>query len=407
MSFQQGLSGLNAASKNLDVIGHNVSNSSTVGFKGSVTQFADVFASSLQGSGTAQIGIGTKAANIAQIFTQGNITVTNNPLDVAINGKGFFRMSDNGAISFTRTGQFSLDKDGYIIDVEQRNLTGYVADTNGVLDTSNLVDLRIDAADLEPQLSSTAEVVVNLDAREQALLPAAFDPVDATTYHHTTSIAVFDTLGNPHVLGVYFMKTAAGTWDVFATADGTQIGAGAAGGINFTTDGKINTATTTIPLTVNMPISTGAATPLTVAVYFSGSTQFGSESGVNRLTQDGYASGRLAGFSITEDGVVSGRYTNGQTRTMGQMVLANFPNQQGLQPLGANQWAETYASGQPLITGAGQSGLGVLNAGAQEDSNVDLTQELVNMITAQRVYQANAQTIKTQDQVLQTLVNLR
>jgi flagellar hook protein FlgE len=179
------------------------------------------------------------------------------------------------------------------------------------------------------------------------------------------------------------------------------------GSLNFTSSGTIDTTTTSLPFSVSAPVATGAISPLTFDLDLAGSTQFGSPFGVNALSQDGYGPGRLAGFSVGGDGVILARYTNGQSSVLGQVVLANFANPTGLQPLGDNAWAETADSGQPLVGAPGSSNLGLLQSAAVEDSNVDLTQELVNMITAQRVYQANAQTIKTQDAVMQTLVNLR
>ncbi|HUN69903.1 MAG TPA: flagellar hook protein FlgE [Burkholderiales bacterium] len=406
MSFQQGLSGLNAAAKNLDVIGNNVANANTVGFKSSSAEFSDVYANTLAGGGT-QIGIGTALTTVAQQFTQGNINVTNSPLDLAINGQGFFRMDVNGAVSYTRNGQFSQDKDGYIVNSTGAFLTGYAASPTGVLATAAPGKLQISTAPINPQPTTQAAVVANLDARSSALPAAGFVITDPSTYHNATSLSVFDSQGNAHSLSLYFTKTAANTWSVFGAGDGTQIGAGALGTLAFQTDGSIDTAASTFPSTVNVPVTTGAATPIAVQLDFTGSTQFGDSFGVSKVTQDGFTSGRLAGFSVSGDGTILARYSNGQSRAQGQVALATFNNPNGLQPLGNNLLAETAASGQALVGAPGSANLGVLQSGAVEDSNVDLTAELVDMITAQRVYQANAQSIKTQDAVLQTLVNLR
>jgi flagellar hook protein FlgE len=405
MSFQQGLTGLNAASKSLEVIGNNVANASTVGFKQSQAQFADVYASSLTGAGASQIGIGVKVAQVAQQFTQGNITASSNPLDIAINGGGFFRMDDNGSITYARNGQFQLDKSGYIVNANGGKLTGYVADSNGVLSTGAPAELNINTADLTPKSTTAVSALLNLDSRKSALPSAGFNMNDPATFHDSTSVSVYDSLGNPNTLQTYFVKPAGGAWGVFASTDGTLIGP--IGALNFQGAGSITAATTTLPIAVPLTVTTGAASPFSVDVDFTGTTQFGSTFSVNTLNQDGFASGRLAGFSTAADGTIVGRYTNGQSATLGQVVLANFTNPNGLQPLGNNVWAETSASGSPLVGAPNSGGLGVLQSSAVEDSNVDLTAELVNMITAQRVYQANAQTIKTQDQVLQTLVNLR
>lgn len=481
MSFQQGLSGLNAASKNLEVIGNNVANANTVGFKQSQAQFADVFASSMSGSGTSQVGIGTHVAAVAQQYTQGNISSSNNPLDIAINGNGFFRMSNNGAVTYTRNGQFHLEKGGYIVNSSGLRLTGYVADGSGVISPGAPVDVKISSADKPPSATTKAGLLLNLDSRNVVRVPAvAFDAADPTTYDHTTSAGVYDSLGNPHTLQTFYVKTGPNTWDVYAANDGTEITklaateaataaaavalppptaasisaaaiaavpsltvaqkaavtaaataasllvgatsttianaavaavpAATVGNLVFNASGNLDTTlSSALPLTVSLPLfpATGATKPLVVAVDFTGTSQFGSNFGVNAMTQDGYASGRLTGFSAGEDGIITGRYTNGQTTKLGQIVLGSFANPNGLASLGNNQWAETATSGLALVSTAGSGGLGVLQSSATEDSNVDITAELVNMITAQRLYQANAQTIKTQDQVLQTMVNLR
>ncbi len=402
MSFQQGLSGLNAAAKNLDVIGNNVANAGTVGFKQSQAQFADVYANSLTGAGGAGIGIGTKVAEVAQQFTQGNISSTNNPLDIAINGSGFFRMDTNGEVSYQRNGQFQLDRMGFIVNPTGAKLTGYTANASGVLSTGAPAPLSINTADLSPQITSSVNAVLNLDSGKTVLSAAAFDMDDPTTYHNSTAVSVYDSLGNSHTLQTYYLKTAAGVWDVQASLDGNP--SFSAGTLTFDSSGALIGGS---PLTIPPQALTTGAANLGFPIDYAGTTQFGSAFSVNTLNQDGYTSGRLAGFNIGADGTILGRYTNGQSAVLGQVVLANFANPNGLQPLGNNMWAETVTSGNPLVGAPDSGNLGVLQSMAVEDSNVDLTAELVNLITAQRVYQANAQTIKTQDAVMQTLVNLR
>ncbi|MDP1645169.1 MAG: flagellar hook protein FlgE [Thiobacillus sp.] len=408
MSFQQGLSGLNAAAKNLDVIGNNVANSSTVGFKQSQAQFADVYANSLTGSGGSGVGIGTKVAQVAQQFTQGNITATNNPLDMAINGGGFFRMDNNGEVTYQRNGQFQLDRMGFIVSPTGAKLTGYTANASGALLTGAPTSLSINTADLMPQITTGVNAVLNLDSGSAVPATTPFDMANPDTFNHSTAVSVYDSLGNSQTLQTFYVKTAnPGEWEVYAASDGTQIGAAPVATLDFDTSGILMTA---MPLATPVAVpatASSATTPFDVTFDFSGTTQFGSAFSVNTLSQDGYTSGRLAGFSIGADGMVLGRYTNGQSEVLGQVVLANFANPNGLQQLGNNMWAETSTSGNPLIGIPSSGSLGVLQSSAVEDSNVDLTAELVNMITAQRVYQANAQTIKAQDAVMQTLVNLR
>ncbi len=407
MSFQTGLSGLNSAARDLDVIGNNVSNANVTGFKGSRAQFADVMAASLSGGGSNSVGIGTKVATIAQDFTQGTISVTNNPLDVAISGNGFFRMTQNGVISYSRNGEFQIDNAGYIVNASNYNLTGYVADLQGTILPSQPVPLRISTSDVAPTPTSAFSAVFNLDAGADAIT-TAFNPNDPTTYTNTTAGVVFDSLGNSHALELFFVRTAtAGQWAIHATIDDAPAPnvVGLPATIGFDPNGQLLTP---MPVTgVTMPITSGASSPLTVSFDFRGSTNFGSDFGVTALSQDGFTSGKLAGFNIASDGIIRGRYTNGQTRNLGQVVLSTFVNAQGLNPLGDGQYAETPRSGL-AVTGVPETGtLGSLQAAALEEGNVDLTEALVDLITAQRNYQANAQTIKTNDAVMQTLVNLR
>jgi flagellar hook protein FlgE len=405
MSFQQGLSGLNVAAKNLDAIGNNVANASTVGYKAARAEFSDVFANSLAGS-SVQVGIGAKTAAVRQQFSQGNIVTTSNPLDIAINGAGFYRLSSNGTITYGRNGQFSLDRNGYIVTAGGARLTGYQVDANGQVVASTPADLQMSFANIAPQATSTASIALNLDSRETPPL-AAFSMTNTASYNSSTAMTVYDSQGNAQTLTMYFRKTAANTWDVYGSANGAVLNGGAAlGTLNFTTAGILAADSV---MNVSIPLTNGAASPLAFPITFPASdmTQFGVNFSVSSLTQNGYTTGRLAGFAIGEDGVILGRYTNGQSRAQGQIVLANFVNPQGLVALGDNQWAETSDSGQPLVSAPGSGTLGTLQSGALEEANVDLTEELVKMITAQRVYQANAQTIRTQDQILQTLVNLR
>ncbi|MBX3670679.1 MAG: flagellar hook protein FlgE [Rhodocyclaceae bacterium] len=409
MSFQQGLSGLNGASRALDAISNNVANSTTVGFKQSGALFADMFASSLSSSAGGQIGIGTSVNAVAQQFTQGNLTATNNPLDVAINGQGFFRLSDNGDIVYARDGQFSVDKNGYVVNPSGRRLTGYAADANGNIVPAAPVDLQVNSADLTPLATANATVALNLDSRSSAPTVAPFSATDTRTFNTSSSVTTFDTLGNPHVLSMYFVKSATpNTWDLYTTLDG----GGAAGptSMDFTTTGGlsgIGGVAGTSTVAQSFAINTGAVTTFDFTLDFATTTQYGSSFGVNSMSQDGYSSGRLSGLTVGDDGVIMGRYSNGQSRNLGQIVLANFRAPGGLIQLGDNRWAESATSGPPLVGAPNTGSLGVLQSGATEDSNVDLTAELVAMITQQRSYQANAQSIKTEDSLLQTLVSLR
>lgn len=406
MAFQQGLSGLSIASKALDAISNNVANSTTVGFKQSQAQFADIYATTLGGGGSSQIGIGARVNGVAQQFSQGNITVTSNPLDIAINGEGFFRMSDNGTVLYSRNGQFNVDKDGYIVNGSGYRLTGYGTDADDNIVVTTPIDLRIDTAlsGADPLATDNAAIAVNLDSRKTAPVNA-FNPTDTNSFNYSTSLTSYDSLGNPHVMSMYFVKTAtANEWALHTSMDG-----GATVGpttLTFDNTGRLTSPATGI-VAQSFAVTTGAVTPLAFDLNFTNSTQYGTTYSVNAVSQDGYTSGRLSGLSVSPEGVIQGRYTNGQSRTLGQVVLASFQNPDGMVQLGSNAWAETSFSGPPAIGEPGTGNRGGLQPGAVEDSNVDLTGELVNMITQQRAYQANAQSIKTQDQILQTLVNLR
>ncbi|HEY3326476.1 MAG TPA: flagellar hook protein FlgE [Novimethylophilus sp.] len=422
MGFQQGLSGLNVSAKNLDVIGNNVANAGTVGYKSGAAEFADVFAASLTGGGASPVGLGSKVSSVVQQFTQGNITSTNNPLDIAINGGGLFRVSNSGAITYTRNGQFQMDKNGFIVTSNGLRLTGYPATSAGLINTGALSDLQISSADIAPlatgaSVSGAKGVVsqLNLDSRAAVPPTTPFVYTDPTSYNNSTALTVYDSLGSPSTYSLYFVKTAANAWNVYSSLTNpagatTQLQTPPAklGALTFTTAGALTGVSSFTESSVTSAILGTGAAAMSFPVDFTGSTQFGGKFAVNTLTQDGFTLGRLSGFNVGKDGVITGRYTNGQSKSLGQVVLASFKNAQGLQPLGDNNWAETSNSGTALLNTPGASGsYGALQSAAVEDSNVDLTAELVNMITAQRVYQANAQTIKTQDQVLQTLVNLR
>jgi flagellar hook protein FlgE len=571
MSFQQGLSGLNATSKNLDVIGNNIANANTYGSKVARAEFSDVYAAALSGAGGSPVGIGTNLASVAQQFTQGNITTTQNALDLAINGAGFFQVTDGKSpVTYTRNGQFKIDREGYVVNNSGQRLMGYPADGLGQIQPGQAVALQLPTGGIDPHATATIELEVNLDARQgttnpvgvaqqngqatatamsasaanangiaagaQALVAAvvpvtqlntaalnaitnasadaaaasalavaaasayatatpaqasasataaeaaaatakasavaaqtamnaaqAADPnnatiaaamlsVDATvtatnaaataaatheaaaaavpgaiagaqikftdpkTYNDATSVEVFDAKGQQVALTYYFQKAGTDSWNVYATANGATVAGTVASPQPITTIQFAANGSTPVspvgPVVFDIPQSVNTAGADTMAITglqlsLTGATQFGSTFGVTNMTQDGFSAGQLTAIAIESNGVVSARYSNGKSRPAGQVEIATFRNPQGLMPIGDNGWARSYGSGDPVVGVPGDGNLGVLQAGALEESNVDLTGELVSMIVAQRIYQANAQTIKTQDQVLQTLVNMR
>ena len=432
MGFQQGLSGLNTSSKSLEVIGNNVANANTYGFKNSRTEFADMYAASLGGAGNNGIGIGARIGAVAQQFTQGNITTTSNNLDLAINGRGFFALATpQGETVYSRNGQFKRDSSGYLINNEKHQLLGQALDSTGAPagPAGSPIQLTNDAS--PPQKASAITLTGNLDARATSFSTGSVDFADSRTYSFVTSQTAYGDNGAPIALNYYFRKVgdavaanpsatppvtaSGGRWEVYMSADGntnaasvsTSAGAPAPiGTFTFNPDGSMPAGTI-----FTVPSIPGGANgqPLTgVTVDMSKSTEYSGSYAVTDLTGGGYAQGNLSDFVIESDGTVKARYTNGQSKSVARVQLADFKNLQGLQPVGANEWKSTNASGDPLPLGAPGTGVyGLLQSGALEESNVDLTGELVNMIVAQRAYQANAQTIKTEDQVLQTLVNLR
>ncbi|KVD12729.1 flagellar hook protein FlgE [Burkholderia ubonensis] len=413
MGYQQGLSGLSGASNALDVIGNNIANANTVGFKSSTAQFADMYANSVATSVNTQIGIGTRISSVQQSFGQGTINTTNNALDVAINGNGFFQMSNNGVVTYSRDGTFQRDKNGFIVDSQGRNLMGYNATAGGVINTAATVPLQAPTANLAPTATTKITGQFNLNSQDAVPATTPFSATDSTSYNYSTSIQVYDTLGGAQQVDMYFVKSAtAGQWEAYAGVKGqtpTDLGT-----VKFNTSGQI--ASTTIPsgaatpstgqFQFTIPATGGSATPQPLTLDLTGTTQYGGKDGVNNLAQDGYASGTLTTFTIGADGKLTGNYSNGQTQTLGLIALANFNNPNGLTNLGGNQYAESSASGVPQISAPGSTNHGVLQGSALENSNVDLTAQLVNLITAQRNYQANAQTIKTQQAVDQAVINL-
>lgn len=404
MSFQTGLSGLNASSRSLDVIGNNIANANTTGMKSSRAEFGDLVASSLGAGGTGGAGIGVAMASISQQFSQGNINITGNDLDVAINGGGFFQLAlPDGSAAYTRDGSFKLDANGYIKTNSGANVLGYPTDKTGKTTSVKPEILQLPtSAPIAASATTAISAELNLDARAP-IASSVTPPTPRSTYG--TSLTAYDSQGVTLPVNLYFSKvtpTTAGTdqWAVYDSPTGASVGS-----LVFDASGALKSSTMGSLTLIPAPPSIVPAFPVTVDV--SKVTQFGAAFAVSNLTQDGYAPGELTGLKIGENGQITARYSNGQTQIAGQLSLADFRNVQGLSPIGGNSWIASYTSGDPVLGSPGIGKFGALRSGALEESNVDLTAELVNMMTAQRAYQANAQTIKTQDQVMSTLVNLR
>ena len=434
MGFQQGLSGLNATSKSLEVISNNIANANTYGAKSARAEFSDMFAASLNGTGSVSPGIGVTISNVSQQFTQGNISATERTLDLAINGRGFFMMQDvSGQEVYGRNGQMQLSRDGFVINAQGAKLLAKPWNETVVRGEGEPEPIKLPSGGGDAIKTGAGPVAdqrgikltMNFDAG-QAIVPAATPRVQfdrPTTFNYSTSQTVYDGQGNPLVMTYYFQKTDLNKWSIYGAINGVPFDQ-ASGvpydsstddpdpimDVEFGEDGKLTaTSATEALMTVNDP-----RVPADPAVLFTDlpfkindSTQFGAAFALSELKQDGYAFGKLAGITFDNKGIVKATYSNGRFINLYQLQLADFPNVQGLKPLGGNVWASTFTSGAKIVNPPGASSAGEIQSGALEESNIDLTAELVNMITAQRLYQANAQSIKTIDQVMQTVVNLR
>ena len=403
-SFSIALSGLTAANADLDVTANNVANANTVGFKSSVTQFADVYAAGATNLNTTVTGEGVRVASTAQQFTQGNITTTSSNLDLAISGNGFFTLKDANGYVYSRNGQFQEDSGGNVVSATGQALQVYPPLASGGFNTGTLQDLNLQTSLSAPSATTSGTVALNLPANATAPTVTPFDQTNPQTYNQSTSTTVYDSLGNAYPATFYFVQSATpNQWNVYMTANGTQVGG--AQSLSFSSTGAVS-APAGGTLGFNGFTPPGGANPMNMTFNFGTTTQYGSQFGVNSLTQNGYATGQLSTVSIDPSGIVSAVYTNGRSTQLGQVALANFPNPQGLKQLGNTNWSETYASGNVVQGAAGSAGFGSIQAGALESSNVDLTNELVNMITAQRAFQANAEVITTANQLSQTVINM-
>jgi flagellar hook protein FlgE len=436
--FQQGLSGLITSQKSLEVTANNVANANTVGFKGSNAIFGDVYANTLSRADAGlAVGGGVKLAAIRQEFRQGNVVTTQNPLDLAISGNGFFKVKDSdGAEYLTRNGQFGLDRDNNVVTASGKNLLAFPLDatTGKVLDTAQ--PLNIPTKPIPPKATTTTTIKLNLDSRETPK-PAtpAFNLADPNTYNFNSSVVVRNQLGEPQSLQVYWRRedTGASTnnWQVFASMNGTQV--------NIRPKATQLTGTTTVPaLATGAPMTfnpNGTLLASTGATDFPGqfeievpnaapfkdfnstavdiitldmreSTQFGNEYQIQDLKQNGYDAANFVNFTIDGQGTLSLNFANGESINHAKIALFRYRNPEGLQPVGDNNWVQTLQAGPEFASNAGSAGFGAIQAGAVEEANVDLTTELVEMIATQRVYQANSKSIQAQDTLLQTVTNL-
>ncbi|MBS0580753.1 MAG: flagellar hook protein FlgE [Proteobacteria bacterium] len=403
MSFNIALTGLNAANEDLSVTSNNLANAATVGFKGSRAEFADLYSSSAQG--VSAVGNGVTVQEVAQQFGQGNIETTGNTLDLAVSGSGYFILSDNGALNYTRNGEFQLNSAGQVVNSQGQALQAYPPLANGGFNTGGLSNISLNTNQSAPQATGTAAITANLPANAAAPLNSPFSATDPDSYTNTTSLTVYDSLGAAHTASLYFIKGAvANDWSVQLTVDGATVGTPQA--LNYSPTGALTSpANGQVPFPAYTP-ATGAS-PLNMTFNFSKTTQYGGNFAVTAVQQDGFTTGQLTGINIDQTGVVQAQFTNGRSVDLGQIAMANFANSQGLQQRGDATWTATNNSGAAVNGVAGNSGFGSIQSGSLEQSNVDTTTALVEMITAQRNFQANAQMIQTQDQITQTIINIR
>ncbi len=405
-SFSIALSGLTAASSNLDVTANNIANADTIGFKSSRAEFADLYASGAANLNQSVTGEGVELATNAQQFTQGDITTTSSNLDLAISGDGFYTLKDASGLVYSRNGEFQEDSNGNVVSSTGQALQVFPPLANGGFNTGTLTDLNLQTAQSAPQATTAGNVVLNLPANSAVPAGGAFNPADATTYNNSTSTTIYDSLGNAYPSTFYFAATAnPSVWDVYQTINGVNVSANpTTTTLTFSPTGQLTT-----PANGNLNFAytpPDGANPLNVAFNFSNTTAYGGQFGVTSITQNGYATGQLSTVAIDAAGIVSAVYTNGRSTQLGQLAMANFPNPQGLKQLGGTNWSETFDSGNVVQGTAASAGFGSIQSGALESSNVDLTTELVNMITAQRSFDANAQVVTTANQESQTVIQI-
>jgi len=412
MSFGIALSGLDAAQSDLNVTANNIANSATTGFKSSNSDFAELFAVSPQGVSDTQIGNGVQLQQVEQQFSQGDIQTTGNSLDLALSGNGFFTVNANGADQYTRAGSFTTNSDGEVVNAAGQALQVYAPTTSGSFNTTSLTNLVIPTGDSPPSATTTAGMTFNLPADSTAPTATPFDPANANSYNQSTSLTVYDSLGAAHTASMYYVNTGGSTWDAYEYIDGAAVNAGAPVQLTYSNSGALTGVVDAAGGTNPDAVSFGAYTPTTGAAAMnltfnlSDTTQYGDTFGVTSVTQNGFTTGQISGVSVSSSGVVQANYTNGQSSSLGQVAVANFADQQALQQVGNTNWVQTFASGQPVYGQAGGAGVGNIESGSLEESNVDITAQLVNMITAQRAFQANAEMVSTENSITQTVINI-
>ena len=447
MSFNTSLSGLQAATVDLSTTSNNIANVSTTGFKFSRAEFGDLFAVSPFGNTPTSVGSGVQVSSVSQQFEQGNLEFTDAALDMALNGQGYFIVKQEATgsdSSYTRAGQFRVDSNGFITNSNGQFLQTFPVDAAGVVTSTSLnttIPIQLPSSTGAPQATTEADVGVNVNSTAVASDPAAFDPSASNTYAHSTSTTIFDSLGASHVMSYYFVHDGPTTatnpivapatagdpnqWAMFTYLDGAPVdvpggpsithpnGTGPAIAQNtaivrFNSDGSYASSTPASIQNVAIPLANGA-NPLTITHDLANNTttQYSAGFAVSSLSPNGFSTGRLTGLDISESGLMRATFSNGISTPLGQVALAEFPNSQGLRSVGGSTWTQTTDSGAVVTGTAGTGRFGLIQSGALETSNVDLTAQLVNLITAQRNFQANARSIETSNSITDTIIQIR
>jgi flagellar hook protein FlgE len=414
MSFNTALSGLNSAQADINVTSNNIANVNTTGFKQSRAEFADVYAVSAFGNNDTAIGAGSVLKSVAQQFKQGNVEFTDNTLDLAVSGEGFFALAPDatsGEVIYTRAGEFSVDKDGYVVNSSGQLLRVFDVNDDGSpkeISMTTTIPLKVDSSTGQPQATSTVSLAANLPSNATGKELDDFDPTISSTYTNSTSITSYDSFGNPVVLTAYYIKDDdnANTWEArIYSNDTAATGLPQTITMTFNTDGSL--ATPTAPTSLSLAGLSSGAADMSFTLDVAGSTQYSSDFSVTNNQQDGFPTGRLTGLDISDTGLIQANYSNGQSKPLGKVALGYFSNPQGLQQVSNTQWQETVDSGSVIAGEAGTGSFGLIQSGALESSNIDLTKELVGLITAQRNFQANSKSIETNNAITQTIINIR
>lgn len=411
MSFETAVTGVNSASKDLEATSNNLANAGTTGFKRSRAEFDSILAMSKMGISNQAIGQGAQLASVGQMFSQGSLEFTERNLDLGIQGGGFYRLEDGGEVTYTRAGQFQVDDDGYIVSSKNgKRLTGFQEQTEEGgyrIGGDGRQALKLPTGGIEAKATENIGLGANLNADAETLDPEAFNPEDPETYNDSTTTTIYDSQGQERNATFYFVKTGSNSWDVHTTVEGVEDQPDDPHELEFDKAGNLKDDEGEYKEGTYQAELGDGVEGLDITVDFSEMTQFARPFSVNENSQDGHSAGDFQGVNVEEDGKIIARYTNGESQAVGQVALTNFRAERELEKAGETGWKATQAAGDPLIGTPDQGQFGTIESGALEQSNVETSEELVDMITAQRNYSANARMIKTEDQMTQEILNIR